>query len=250
MTTAATRPRLYGYFRVRNGMDDTAVLKARQMLAAFAEQGGFELVDIYEDDGPSRRLQVWLDMVETCRSEDAPAVVALSMDSFHPTPELATFMREELAEKIKGTVFVADTTLGEAAMMTETLVSRLDLAPRAEATPWARRHVRDVLRAWRVTDEQIDTTELAVSEMVSNAVRHVAPGTPQAQVTLTLRHDDTQLIAEVADPGNRPPVANVEVSDEAESGRGLLILEAISKEWDYYFLPTGGKVVWCAIRLS
>jgi hypothetical protein len=114
MTTATTRPRLYGYFRVRDGMDDEAVHRARQALADFAEQGGFELVDIYEDSGPGQRLQVWLDMVESCRSEDVPAVVALSLDTFHPTPELATFMREELAEKIKGTVFIATLTPGTA----------------------------------------------------------------------------------------------------------------------------------------
>jgi anti-sigma regulatory factor (Ser/Thr protein kinase) len=135
-------------------------------------------------------------------------------------------------------------------MMAEALVSRLDLDARAEATPWARHHVRDVLSAWQVADEQIDMTELAVCELVSNAVRHAAPGAPEVRVTLTLRHDDTQLIAEVADPDNRPPIAETEASDDAESGRGLFILEAISKEWDYYLLPTGGKVVWCTIALT
>lgn len=114
MTTAATRPRLYGYFRVLDGMDNSAVLSARKTLADFADQGGFELVDIYEDDGPEHRLQLWLDMVESCRTEDEPTVVALGMDSFHPTPELAAFMREELAEQIKGTVLVAATTPGAA----------------------------------------------------------------------------------------------------------------------------------------
>lgn len=135
-------------------------------------------------------------------------------------------------------------------MMAEAFVSRLDLTPSADATPWARHHVRDVLSAWRVADEQIDMTELAVCELVSNAVRHVAPDSPEARVTLTLRHDESQLIAEVADPDNRPPIVNIEASDDAESGRGLLILEAISKEWDYYLLPSGGKVVWCTIALT
>jgi anti-sigma regulatory factor (Ser/Thr protein kinase) len=135
-------------------------------------------------------------------------------------------------------------------MMAEAMVSTLDLAARAEATPWARHHVRDVLSAWQVADEQIDMTELAVCELVSNAVRHAAAGTPEARVTLTLRHDSTQLIAEVADPNNRPSLVPAQPSDEAESGRGLLILEAISKEWDYYLLPAGGKVVWCTIALG
>jgi hypothetical protein len=40
------------------------------------------------------------------------------------------------------------------------------------------------------------------------------------------------------------------MSEDAESGRGLFIVGEISKEWDYYLLPTGGKVVWCTIALT
>ncbi|KIF69768.1 hypothetical protein HY68_16145 [Streptomyces sp. AcH 505] len=135
-------------------------------------------------------------------------------------------------------------------MMAEPHVSTLVLDAKAEAAPWARRHVRDVLRAWQVADEKIDTTELAVCELVSNAVQHVPPETPAGSLTLTLRHDESQLIAEVADPSDRPPIANARPSEDAESGRGLLIVGEISKEWDYCLLPTGGKVVWCVISLT
>ncbi|WP_153812655.1 ATP-binding protein [Streptomyces sp. SUK 48] len=134
-------------------------------------------------------------------------------------------------------------------MTAERYVSTLELDAKAEATPWARRHVRDVLSAWQITAECIDTTELAVCELVSNAVQHVAPGAPQAHVTLTLRHDESQVIAEVADPSGDPPVPNTTMTEDAESGRGLFIVGEISKEWDYYLLPTGGKVVWCIIAL-
>ncbi|MFH8222519.1 ATP-binding protein [Streptomyces sp. NPDC018057] len=134
-------------------------------------------------------------------------------------------------------------------MTAERYVSTLELDARAEAMPWARRHVRDVLSAWQVAGERIDTTELAVCELVSNAVRHVAPDVPDAHVTLTLRHDAARLVAEVADPSNHPPVPDTTTSEDAESGRGLFIVGEISKEWDYYLLPTGGKVVWCAISL-
>lgn len=110
MTPPAVRPRLYGYFSVLKGWDEAALHNARQTLAGFAKRGGFELVDIYEDDGPSHRLQTWLDMVNTCRAEDVPAVVVVSMDHFHSTPELAAFMRDDLAKAIQGTVFVASET--------------------------------------------------------------------------------------------------------------------------------------------
>ncbi|UWE12067.1 serine integrase family protein [Actinacidiphila bryophytorum] len=114
MKTAVPRPRLYGYFRVLDSMDDADVREARQTLADFAGAGGFDLVDIYEDGAPGYRLQVWLDMVNACRAEAVPALVAVSMDSFHPDPALAEFMREELAQKIQGTVFIADRAPGEA----------------------------------------------------------------------------------------------------------------------------------------
>lgn len=71
-----------------------------------------------------------------------------------------------------------------------------------------------------------------------------------AHVTLPLRHGNAQLIAEVADPGDRPPVADPVMSADAEGGRGLFIVGELSKTWDYCLLPTGGKVVWCVIALA
>jgi hypothetical protein len=71
-------------------------------------------------------------------------------------------------------------------MMAEALVSRLDLDARAEATPWARHHVRDVLSAWQVADAQIDATELAVCELTATRTtlvswRWEAAGSPGRQ---------------------------------------------------------------------
>jgi anti-sigma regulatory factor (Ser/Thr protein kinase) len=132
-------------------------------------------------------------------------------------------------------------------------VSRLEWAAEADATPWARRHARDVLRAWQVADEGIDTIELAISELVTNAVRHVTeafPESPLTRVTLTLRMEYSRLIVEVADASDRLPMISGKVADDSESGRGLYIVQAISKEWGFYRPPTGGKVVWCVIALA
>jgi hypothetical protein len=114
MTTATTRQRLYGCFRVIDRTQTASIRWAGAALGEFAESGGFEVVDIYEGSGPGQRLEVRIDMVESCGSDDVAAVVALSLDSFHPTPALATFMREELAERIKGTVLIATLTPGTA----------------------------------------------------------------------------------------------------------------------------------------
>jgi hypothetical protein len=39
------------------------------------------------------------------------------------------------------------------------------------------------------------------------------------------------------------------ISGDAESGRGLLLVETISDKWDWYFpQDTGGKVVWAELQ--
>ncbi|EGX61356.1 putative regulator [Streptomyces zinciresistens K42] len=137
-------------------------------------------------------------------------------------------------------------------MTPEHFVSRLELAAQKDAVRWARRHARDVLSIWRVHPDHIETAALVVSELVTNAVQHVIKGTPAtgpARLTLILRHRGTHLIVKVADPDVRPPVMQGAAAPSAESGRGLLIVESVSKEWGYYLPPTGGKVVWSSLAL-
>lgn len=138
-------------------------------------------------------------------------------------------------------------------MPSEHFVSRLELAAQKDAVRWARRHATDVLSAWRVSSDHIDTAALVVSELVTNAVRRVietTPATGPVRLALILRHRGTHLIVEVADPDVQPPLLQGAVEASAESGRGLLIVESVSKEWGYYFPPTGGKVVWCSLTLA
>ncbi|WP_234531672.1 ATP-binding protein [Streptomyces shenzhenensis] len=131
--------------------------------------------------------------------------------------------------------------------------SELELAAQADAVRWGRRHTRDVLSAWRLPDDRIDDAQLAVSELVTNAVRCVGNVSLDAvppRIRLTLHKEPHRLLIWVADPDPRPPVLNASPVAGAENGRGLLILERITKEWSYYFVPTGGKVVWCSIGLG
>ncbi|MYX74839.1 ATP-binding protein [Streptomyces sp. SID3915] len=135
-------------------------------------------------------------------------------------------------------------------MPPETLVSRLELAAQPDAVRWARRHARDVLNAWQVSDDAIDSAALAVSELVTNAVRHATNTASLDRLALTLRHSHIQLRVEVSDPDVRPPVRSGAVSFTSEGGRGLRLVETVSKEWGCYHPPTGGKVVWCAVALD
>jgi anti-sigma regulatory factor (Ser/Thr protein kinase) len=133
--------------------------------------------------------------------------------------------------------------------------SRLWLAPLPTAPLLARRQTRLVLRSWRIGPDVISTAELLVSELVTNAVKFAdAPGVePGASYVidprgtfLTLRYLADQITIEVSDPNSCPPAA-AEADEEAESGRGLMLVQALSKEWGYYLPPAGGKIVYCVL---
>jgi anti-sigma regulatory factor (Ser/Thr protein kinase) len=135
------------------------------------------------------------------------------------------------------------------------VVALLDLATLPSAPFWARRQTRTVLRAWRIWAETIETAELLVSELVTNAVKFAGPVPEPSchpsyrsarRISLVLRHQPGQLIIEVSDPDPRPPVV-AEVDSEAEGGRGLMLVQALSKEWNFYLPSTGGKVVYCVL---
>jgi len=134
-------------------------------------------------------------------------------------------------------------------------VSRLELATLPDAPSRARRQARATLRSWRIWAETIETAELLISELVTNAVKFTGPaagqpghdGLPGAgRICLVLRHLAGQLIIEVSDPDPDPPVL-AEAGGESECGRGLMLVQALSKEWNYYLPPSGGKVVYCVL---
>ncbi|MEU3198801.1 ATP-binding protein [Streptomyces sp. NPDC006996] len=137
-------------------------------------------------------------------------------------------------------------------MSSRRLVSRLELAAQRDASYWARRHTRDVLGAWGLVPERIDTVELCVSELVTNAVliTEATPEAPVSRISLTLIYMPGVLVVEVADGDLRPPIRKGNASPQAEGGRGLFIVENLSKEWGFFQPPTGGKVVWCVVGLG
>jgi hypothetical protein len=86
--------------------------------------------------------------------------------------------------------------------------------------------------------------ELAVSELVTNAVRastdaqqaRQVPGVPTGipVVALRLAGDHKHLLVEVSDHDPRPPIPTV-ADPEHDGGRGLLLVAAVSERWGYYY---------------
>ncbi|MEU2284902.1 SpoIIE family protein phosphatase [Streptomyces sp. NPDC013178] len=80
------------------------------------------------------------------------------------------------------------------------------------------------------------TTELILSELVTNAIRY---GTPPVRVRL-LR--DRTLICEVSDSSNTSPHLRYAAMTD-EGGRGLFLVAQLTDRWGTRYTP-GGKVIW------
>jgi len=145
------------------------------------------------------------------------------------------------------------------------LRSRLELGALPGAVPCARLHARLVLTEWGQAQAG-DSVELIVSELMTNALRACTDpvaGRPgydvegrQLPLGLRLASDRRQVLVEIWDGNMAPPVPG-QTSLDGETGRGLLMVEAVSSRWGYYYpaRQTRGtapderaaKVVWALI---
>ena len=133
------------------------------------------------------------------------------------------------------------------------LRSYLELRALPESAGSARRHAKSVLAGWRL-EALADTVELLVSEIITNAVRASADTGPQPAgarrarrapwMRFWLTSDGQGVLIQVWDGDPRPPVRQ-DAGPDAEAGRGLLLVEALSAGWGCY-APEGpaGKIVW------
>lgn len=98
-------------------------------------------------------------------------------------------------------------------------------------------------RARRFVDESLpdtcwaDDVTLLVSELASNAVRHA-----RSPFTVAVGCDAATVRVEVADASPQLPVLQ-QPPVEAVTGRGLMIIEALSRRWGVEPTETG-KTVW------
>ncbi|MFE7121937.1 ATP-binding protein, partial [Streptomyces sp. NPDC057654] len=90
-----------------------------------------------------------------------------------------------------------------------------------------RRIIRMHLTTWDLP-ALIDVAQLCVSELVTNVITHVGPGTP---TTLALSMNGPNLRLEVRDPDSRALPTLLAATPTSEHGRGLGLVSAVTERW-------------------
>jgi len=130
------------------------------------------------------------------------------------------------------------------------LCDMLTLAATESAVPSARAHLRQLLSGWDQAGVSPDVG-VVVSEFVTNSVVASAGlRLAAARVLVWLGSDSRCLLLAVADASPRPPV-RLNMGSDAEGGRGLALVEALSSRWGWHPASIAGlrKVVWAEWHL-
>ncbi|MFF1448404.1 SpoIIE family protein phosphatase [Streptomyces sp. NPDC058274] len=104
-----------------------------------------------------------------------------------------------------------------------------------------RKRAVEQLDAWGLSEAGF-TTELVVSELVTNAIRY-----GEHPIRLRLIHDEATLICEVSDSSHTAPhLRRAKTFDEG--GRGLLLVAQLTQRWGSRHTAEG-KTIWAEISL-
>lgn len=116
------------------------------------------------------------------------------------------------------------------------------------SVPRARAVLHAVLGDWGVGQEALESAELVLSELVTNALQvRVARGR-QVGVRIARMPAEGLLRLEVTDAGEGHPEVRAPGSDET-GGRGLLLVEALTHRWGCERRGAAdGKTVWAELK--
>ncbi|MFE7646840.1 ATP-binding protein [Streptomyces phaeoluteigriseus] len=119
-----------------------------------------------------------------------------------------------------------------------------DLAFTAEPAEVAglRRIMRLHLGIWGLHGV-VDEAQLCLSELVSNVITHVGPGTP---ATLAVSMSGVRLRIEIHDPDTRALPTLLAAKLDSEGGRGMTLVDAVADRWGVELGPDR-KVTWCEL---
>ncbi|MGW4233967.1 SpoIIE family protein phosphatase [Streptomyces sp. NPDC004980] len=104
------------------------------------------------------------------------------------------------------------------------------------AVSGVRAEVSRTLTEWNLTEEAF-TTELILSELVTNSIRYAS-----GPIRVRLVRDRT-LICEVSDRSSTSPHLRQSATTD-EGGRGLFLVAQLAERWGTRYTDDGGKVIW------
>ncbi|QHC24667.1 ATP-binding SpoIIE family protein phosphatase [Streptomyces sp. GS7] len=202
--------------------------------------GGVPFEAVTVPVAPGDRLVLCTDGLVEVRGEDiGVGLAALAESAAHPAASM-----DDACDAIIRALNVTDDRKDDVAL----LMARLNGIPPESVAEWrlrldarevgrARRLVGDQLVRWGL-DPAVETAQLLVSEIVTNAVQHAHT----QQVVLRLVHTDA-LLCEVSDDDHAlPQLLNAGPGDAF--GRGLRVVSRLAREWGTS-RTAGGKTVWC-----
>jgi anti-sigma regulatory factor (Ser/Thr protein kinase) len=121
-----------------------------------------------------------------------------------------------------------------------------EFTPHPRAVPPVRRRARFIVRAWGLAHLS-DAVEHVVGELASNAVPASAAVLGACPVRVWILADRRRVLVLAWDASPDPPRPAPQDLD-AEHGRGLVLVQALSQVWGWYPTPeTGGKTVWALV---
>ena len=122
----------------------------------------------------------------------------------------------------------------------------LALRASPQAASHFRRHAVHAARRWGLHREAGETVEACVSELVTNAIVHGVG----RDVLMMLYYTGDSVLTEVFGHAlDEPAIPATARSDNAESGRGLLIVETLAKDWGSEHTGRGLLRVWASIAV-
>ena len=123
----------------------------------------------------------------------------------------------------------------------------LALRASPQAASHFRRHAVGAARRWGLHHEAGETVEACVSELVTNAIVH---GVGRDVLMMLYFTGDSVLTEVFGHAVDEPAIPATARSDNAESGRGLLIVETLAKDWGSENTGHGLLRVWASIAVQ
>ncbi|GGJ94239.1 ATP-binding protein [Streptomyces camponoticapitis] len=125
------------------------------------------------------------------------------------------------------------------------------LSPTPRGARLARRLTTAHLLAWDLPSRTIEAAEQVTAELATNAATHGRLSGRDFLLELRRTDDGRVLRIEVTDTrGDRLPGLNPQLPPpDAESGRGLLLVEVLADRWGVTQGPVPRKTVWAELDL-